>query len=62
MRTKKIRNALIVCPVAVMQTWEKESKLIIKKLCRIENISIRIIDSSTKRNRRAIMLEEALQW
>jgi len=62
MRSRKIRNALIVCPVAVMKTWEKEAKLIIEKLCGIGTLSLRIVDSSIKRERRAMMLEEALLW
>ena len=61
MRSRVIRNALIICPVVVMKTWEREMKLILEQYCGVK-VSIRIVDSSIKRERRAMLLEEALRW
>lgn len=61
MRSRTIKNALIVCPVAVMATWEREGRMILDKCCGLK-VTIRIIDSSIRRERRAILLEEALSW
>lgn len=61
MRSRSIRNALIICPVAVMKTWEREARLVLEHLCGI-NVSIRIVDSSIRRERRSMFLEEALTW
>ena len=60
MRTKEIRNALIVCPVAVLKSWEREANGILKKCCGL-NITIRVLDSKIQKMRRAMLLEEALR-
>ena len=60
MRTKTIRNALIVCPVAVLKSWEREAIGILKQCCGL-NITIRMMDSKIQKQRRAMMLEEALR-
>lgn len=59
MRLRSIRNALIICPVAVMKNWERESRLILEHICGI-GVTIRNVDSSIRRERRAMFLEEAL--
>ncbi len=61
MRSQSISNALIVCPVAVMKNWEREARLILEKYCGL-NISILLVDSSIRRERRAFLLEDALRW
>ena len=62
LRAKTIRNALIICPVAVLKNWEKEAKWILNGFCAINNLTIQVIDSSMKRDRRAWMLEDAVRW
>lgn len=61
MRAGTIRNALIISPVVVMKNWERESRMILEKFCGVR-VSILNIDSSIKRERRAMLLEEALKW
>jgi Superfamily II DNA/RNA helicases, SNF2 family len=62
MKSRSIRNALIICPVAVMKNWERESRLIIEHLCGLSKVTIRVVDSSIRRERRSMFLEEALTW
>jgi SNF2 family DNA or RNA helicase len=61
MRSRTISSALIVCPVAVMKMWEREAQMIVEKYCGVR-VSIRIVDSSIRRERRAMLLDEALRW
>jgi SNF2 family DNA or RNA helicase len=62
MRTKSIKNALIVCPVVVMRNWEKEARIILEDYCDLKGAFIQVIDSSIRKDRRALFLEDALRW
>jgi SNF2 family DNA or RNA helicase len=61
MRTKTIRNALVVAPVSVMRTWQKEAEVVIKKEC-VKCMSISIISSDVPKEKRVRLLRQALRW
>ena len=58
MRATTIRNALIVAPVSVLRSWEKEAQRVLKQCvphCRI------VVLTSNVRNRSQV-LQQALEW
>ena len=58
MREKTIRNALIIAPVSVLRSWEKEANNVLKRCERRVKISVVSSDQEPKRRRRN--LKEAL--
>jgi hypothetical protein len=59
MRAHTIRNALVVAPLSVLQSWEKEARLVMKKYC-VPRITIIVLSSDVAKNRRRKLLQEAL--
>ena len=53
-----IRNAIIVCPVSLLRTWENEAKTILKTCC--PEINIIVITSSMSANRRHDLFYDAI--
>ena len=59
MRAKTIRNALIICPVSVIRTWEREGDTILRQSC-VPKINICVVSSDVKKHRRTHILQDAL--
>jgi len=60
MRARSIRNALIVAPVSVLRSWEKEANAVVK-MC-VSNVCIKVVSSDIARKTRERMLRSALEW
>ena len=60
MRARSIRNALIVAPVSVLRSWEREANIVVK-MC-VSNVCIKVISSDIARKTRQRLLESALEW
>lgn len=60
MRARTIRNALIVAPVSVLRSWEKEANVIVK-MC-VSNVSIKVVSSDINKRSRQRLLQSALEW
>lgn len=61
MRSKTIRNAIVVAPLSVLRSWEKEAHRVIKKNC-VKNVTITVVNSDMGKNRRIRVLESAISW
>ena len=61
MRSRSIRNALVVCPLSVVQNWQREARAALQECC-VPSVTIQIVDSSIAKNRRSVYLENALSW
>ena len=59
MKSRTIRNALVICPVSVLRTWEREGADILKKGC-VPKATISVVSSDVKKQRRFRLLQEAL--
>lgn len=59
MRARTIRNALVVAPLSVLQSWEKEARVVISKSC-VPRITIIVLSSEMAKKRRQRLLQEAL--
>jgi DNA excision repair protein ERCC-6 len=60
MRTKAIRNALVIAPLSVLRSWESEAHKV-AKLC-VPNVSIQVLSSGVAKATRSRRLQNALQW
>lgn len=60
MRAKTIKNALILAPLSVLPSWEKEANNILK-LC-ASNVCIEVINSECSVTRRQRLWHSALEW
>jgi len=60
MRAKTIKNALIIAPLSVLRSWEKEAGKV-SAAC-VPNVRIQVLSSDIGRNRRQEMLRRALEW
>jgi len=63
-RAKTIRNALVVAPVSVLRSWEKESYKILKTLkCCAAPVRIQVVSSEGMTVlQRSRALRRALEW
>lgn len=61
MRSRTIRNALVVAPLSVLRSWEKEAEIVMKRSC-VHQVTIFVVQSETRKDRRCRMLREALSW
>ena len=61
MRAHTIRNALVVAPLSVLRSWENEAQQIMKRYC-VPKITILVVTSEIRKDRRCRMLTEALSW
>ena len=59
MRAKTIRNALIICPVSVIRTWEREGGDILRQSC-VPKVAICVVSSDVKKHQRTRLLQTAL--
>eukprot|EP00957_Ditylum_brightwellii_P106723 8141980-Ditylum_brightwellii.AAC.1 len=59
MKSKTIRNALIICPVSLMRTWEREARDILERCC-VPRITISVLASDVRKPRRHDILVDAL--
>jgi hypothetical protein len=60
LRTKTIRNALIVAPLSVLRSWETEAEKVLK-LC-VPHVIINVVSSDIGKATRFKRLRTALQW
>lgn len=60
MRARTIRNALIVAPLSVLDSWRKEADNVVK-LC-VPAVNIKIVSSDVSRKSRLRHLNDALKW
>jgi len=60
MRERTIRNALILCPVSLMRTWEREANDVIRKMCGVRQLDICVVSSDISKNRRTNLIREAI--
>jgi SNF2 family DNA or RNA helicase len=58
MRTRTIKNAVIVAPMSVLRSWEKELKRVVLKC--VANAEIRVLESSRSDQQRSSILSAAL--
>ena len=57
-RCRTIRNALVVCPVSVVQSWEKEAKQVFD-LCGLSSTaSVMVVDKKDL----IVSLDAAMEW
>eukprot|EP00978_Attheya_sp_CCMP212_P020984 scaffold60734_cov59-Attheya_sp.AAC.3 len=59
MKAKTIKSALVVVPVTLLRTWEKEAERVIRRLC-LPQVNINVVSSDIKKERRSRLLVEAL--
>lgn len=60
MKAAQIRNTLVVAPLSVLRSWEKEARNVLT-VC-VPSAKIQVISSDYEKSRRARMLQEALAW
>ena len=60
MRGKTIKNALVIAPLSVLRSWEKEAAKVLASC--VPSVSIQVLSSDIGRNRRRQILSEALEW
>jgi SNF2 family DNA or RNA helicase len=60
MKAKTIRNALVLCPVSLLRTWENEARKVLITYLGLPSITISVISSEMDRHKRAYMLEKAM--
>ena len=60
MRAKTIKNALILAPLSVLPSWEKEASDILR-VC-ASNACIEVITSECHENKRQCLWQSALEW
>jgi hypothetical protein len=58
MRTRTIRNALIVAPVSVLRSWEKEANRVLRQC--LDHVSIKVVSSD--QSNRTYAIGDALDW
>lgn len=58
MRADTIRNALVICPVSVLQSWENEARKILPKCT--SSVKITVISSDTMSKRRRLEVIESV--
>ena len=61
MRAHTIRNALVVAPLSVLQSWEKEARLIMERSC-VPKVTIIVVSSDMPKHRRCDIVQQALSW
>lgn len=61
MKAKTIRNALVLCPVSLLRTWENEARKVLITYLRLPSIVISVISSEMDKNKRAYLLEKAMR-
>lgn len=59
MRAKTIRNALVVAPLSILQSWEKEARRVIQRSC-APRITIIVLSSDMTKIRRQKLLRQAI--
>jgi hypothetical protein len=60
MRTKTIRNALIVAPLSVLRSWEKEAEKVVRRC--VPKVRICVVSSDVGKATRCKRLCAALEW
>jgi SNF2 family DNA or RNA helicase len=60
MRAKTIRNALVVAPLSVLRSWEREANAV-AKAC-VPHIRIQVVSSDISKATRSRRLQDALEW
>ena len=62
MRQRTVRNSLIIAPVSLLRTWEKEAIKIFKKFECVPQVTIIVLGSNVAKLKRKRLLLEALEW
>ena len=62
MRARTIRNAIIVAPMSVLRSWEKEIDVVIRKSSCVPDIVVSVILSSKSKAQRQRIVDSALLW
>ena len=60
MRAGTIKNALIVAPLSVLRSWEKEANNVL--VACVPNVRVKVLSSEVGKNNRSKILTEALAW
>lgn len=60
MRAKTIRNALVVAPLSVLRSWEREAHNVAKACA--PDMRIQVVSSETAKPARLRRLQDAMQW
>lgn len=60
MKAQTIRNALVVAPVSVLRSWEREANKV-AKAC-VPNLRIQVVSSALSKSVRTRRLQEAQEW
>ena len=60
MRSKNIKNALVICPPSLLDSWRREAEGIFRHC--LNSYMIEIIDSKVKKPDRPLISREALEW
>ena len=59
-RTKTIKNALIVAPKSLLRSWEREARDVVKQCA--PHVRIQVVSADTAKRTRTKRVEEALFW
>ena len=62
LRTRTIRNVLVVVPVSILRSWEKEADIVLRRTSCVRRIRVTVVSSNIKREKRRRILENALTW
>ena len=60
MKAGTIRNALIVAPLSVLRSWEKEAQEVLVSC--VPAARVQVVSSDIGKSRRTNMIREALEW
>lgn len=60
MRARTIRNTIILAPLSVLRSWEKEAQNVIK-MC-VSNVCIKVVSGDIKKTSRQRIFRAALEW
>lgn len=60
MRSKTIKNALVVAPLSLLRSWEKEAYKVMRQC--VPHVHIQVVSSDTTRRTRQRRIDEALEW
>jgi SNF2 family DNA or RNA helicase len=61
-RCHTIRNALVICPVSVLQNWKNEAEHIFELSGISSKVSVIVVDSNSRKGQRASLLNFAMVW
>ena len=60
MKAKTIKNALVLCPVSLLRTWENEAHKVLNTYLELPSVTIKVISSEMEKRKRAHLLQKAM--